>query len=124
MPTPDEITTWAQGIGLARCVGQEFVDEHGYLPRTLDELVTWGNSTGRRNPGTGGWQCLGGSAPPPPTGGGNPPPAGGGPPMVGGNPPSVGTPSAFDLNDWIQKNPLLAVGGALLIGMLLFGRRR
>lgn len=51
------IRCWSQGIGLPDCVGQQFCGDHGYLPRSLPELVDWGNRTGRRNPADKVWTC-------------------------------------------------------------------
>ncbi|MBI4348824.1 MAG: hypothetical protein HY553_18440 [Elusimicrobia bacterium] len=55
--TPEGIRCWSQGIGLPDCVGRQFCGEHGHLPRSLPELVDWGNDTGRRNPATQVWTC-------------------------------------------------------------------
>lgn len=65
MATQAEIQAWANGIGLPYCIGYEYQAEHGgQLPPTLDALVTWGNSTGRRN-ASGEWKCIGVTAPTP-----------------------------------------------------------
>lgn len=215
-----EIQSWARGIGLPDCIGAEYCAEFGHLPQTLNALVDWGNSTGRRNPSNGVWTCipLTPTPSPPPSGGGEcsagnigawarslglpdcigqafcaqfgrlprsldelnnwgmqrgyrqsngvwgctpsapplppvPPPAPQPPPRPTPTPapspqplpqpapapapvpqpaPAPGTgsqrPSASgglgDMTVWIAQNPLLAVGGAVLVGALLFGRGR
>lgn len=54
--------TWAAGIGLPVCVANGYCNENaGYLPQTLDQLVNWGNSSGRRNT-AGAWTCKPGDA--------------------------------------------------------------
>ncbi|MDE3076196.1 MAG: hypothetical protein KGJ86_12280 [Chloroflexota bacterium] len=56
--TEAEILGWAQGIGLPVCIGDEFAGDHGgRLPQSLDELDSWGNNKGLRNPSTTAWSC-------------------------------------------------------------------
>lgn len=99
MASPSEIAIWAKGIGLAYCVGAEFNAEKGRLPVTLEELVTWGNGTGRRD-SAGNWMCKG---------------SGGIVPI-----PIIGDGDFMaQIIAWARNNPILAAGGAIVAIMLL-----
>lgn len=112
MATPAEIERWAQEIGLEICVGAEYAAEHaGSLPTTLDGLVTWGNSTGRRN-ASGAWTCKGTTGIVPPPGTVTPP---------GGTPPAS-TDVIGQIKTFIIGHPLEVVGG-LVAYLVLFKRR-
>lgn len=110
--TPDQITAWANGIGLARCVGEEFVQQFGRLPNSIPELEQWGDSTGRR--ASGNWTCLGsgGGTGPTPIPPGTPP---GGIPGIGGGGDMFGQITAF-----VKANPIPSA----IVAYLLFFRRR
>ncbi|MDE2097975.1 MAG: hypothetical protein KGL39_12050 [Patescibacteria group bacterium] len=55
-PSAAQIQQWANGIGLNVCIGQDFAAAYGRLPNSLDELNTWGMSSGHRH-GDGSWSC-------------------------------------------------------------------
>lgn len=58
--TAEDVARWSSpppiGTGLPRCVAEKFCAEFGRLPRSLEELVTWGNQRGLRRP-DGVWVC-------------------------------------------------------------------
>ena len=57
MVSNEQIQAWANGLQLPRCIGDDFVGEHGRLPESTAELCAWANTTGRRTP-DGQWHCL------------------------------------------------------------------
>lgn len=116
MVTPEQIDAWARGIGLPRCVGEEFVAQYSRLPQSIPELENWGNSTGRRNPSTGVWTCKGIIAvpptpPPPPAT--TPPPAA--TPSGNGTNGGTGPGTGFDPIAWVKANPIPAAIIAFLL---------
>lgn len=111
-----EKTAWANGIGLAKCIADEFCAQYGRLPASIAELDSWGNSTGRRT--AAGWVCLGTS-----------PPAGNGTPVPGT--PSIPTPSTPTIPGtggdifnqalaWAKANPIPTA----VIALFLIFRKR
>ncbi len=107
--SPEQIAAWARGIGLAQCVGEEFVQQFGRLPNSEDDLNSWGNSTGRRS-STGSWTCKG-SAPAPGPG----PAPGPTPGLPGGSGDIFG-----QIISLVKANPIPAA----VVGYLLLSRRR
>lgn len=101
MATPAEIKTWAAGIQLPECLGVEFNAQFGRLPQSLQEFTSWGDSTGRRD-ASGGWSCKGVT------------PGTGTTPIPPGTPTPPGSLTAF-----LQANPVIALGGAALVLVLL-----
>jgi hypothetical protein len=54
-PNVREICRWTGECGVPAPIGVGFVNEVGRLPSSVDELLTWGASTGRYNPTDGTW---------------------------------------------------------------------
>lgn len=59
MASATDIANWSASVGVPLCIGQAYNAQYGRLPNSTDELVAWGNSTGRRN-SAGTWACKAG----------------------------------------------------------------